>query len=55
MQQMNSRALAGSGAEVGSMTDARWRDMTQSMQAVGVLPQRLDYRAAYTLQFVGNS
>ena len=55
MQQMNGRALAGSGAEVGAMTDARWHDMVQSMQAVGVLPQGLDYKAAYTLRFVGNS
>ena len=54
MAVMNARKLAGSGAEVGTMTDARWQDMYQSMAAVGVLPSGLDYRAAYTLRFVAH-
>lgn len=52
MHEMNERALAGAGAEVGTMSDARWRDMVQSMREVGVLPADLDGGTAYTLDFV---
>ena len=52
MHEMNERALAGTGAEVGAMSDTRWREMVKSMQAVGVLPADLDASAAYTLDFV---
>jgi NitT/TauT family transport system substrate-binding protein len=52
MKEANERSLAGSGKDVGKMTDARWAEMYHAMNAVGVLPDGLDYKAAYTLQFV---
>jgi NitT/TauT family transport system substrate-binding protein len=38
---------------IGAMTDARWADFFHSMVAAKLYPADLDYRAAYTLQFVG--
>ena len=37
---------------IGAMTDARWKDFFDTMVAAGVYPPDLDYRQAYTLQFV---
>ena len=37
---------------VGIMTDARWAEFFQVAAAQGVYPKDLDYRRAYTLQFV---
>ena len=37
---------------IGAMTDARMRDFFDKMARVGVVPATLDYRRAYTLQFV---
>ena len=37
---------------IGAMTDARWKDFFDTMSAAGVFPPALDYRRAYTLQFV---
>jgi NitT/TauT family transport system substrate-binding protein len=37
---------------IGAMTDARWKDFFDTMSAAGVFPRTLDYRRAYTLQFV---
>ena len=34
------------------MTDARWKDFFDTMSAAGVFPPTLEYRRAYTLQFV---
>ena len=33
-------------------TDARWKDFFEIMSDAGVYPRTLDYKAAYTLQFV---
>ena len=52
MREMVDAGLLGSASEIGSMSDTRWSDMYQSMQAVGALPAGLDYKAAYTLKFV---
>jgi NitT/TauT family transport system substrate-binding protein len=38
---------------IGAMTDARWADFFHTMVKTGLYPADLDYRAAYTLQFVG--
>jgi NitT/TauT family transport system substrate-binding protein len=38
---------------IGAMTDARWAAFFHSMVKAGLYPADLDYRAAYTLQFVG--
>jgi NitT/TauT family transport system substrate-binding protein len=37
---------------IGAMTDARWAAFFHSMSAAKLYPPDLDYRAAYTLQFV---
>jgi NitT/TauT family transport system substrate-binding protein len=35
------------------MTDARWKEFFELMAGSGVFPPGLDYKAAYTLKFVG--
>jgi NitT/TauT family transport system substrate-binding protein len=47
-------ALAGDAATLGlgAMTDARWQQFFDVMSGEGVYPTDLDYRKAYTLQFV---
>jgi NitT/TauT family transport system substrate-binding protein len=37
---------------VGAMTDARWKAFFDVASAQGVYPKTMDYKAAYTLQFV---
>jgi len=37
---------------IGIMTDARWKTFFDMAAGQGVYPQTLDYKAAYTLQFV---
>ncbi|MEJ0048095.1 MAG: ABC transporter substrate-binding protein [Rhodospirillales bacterium] len=38
---------------IGAMTDARWTEFFQSMVRAKLYPANLDYRAAYTLRFIG--
>ena len=53
---MRERGLADSadtrGGKYGAMSDARWESFYREMVAVGALPPTLEYRKAYTLQFV---
>ena len=37
---------------IGAMTDARWKALFDSAVAAGIYPATLDYKKAYTLQFV---
>lgn len=37
---------------IGAMTDDRWKDFFDTMVKAGVYPASLDYKQAYTLQFV---
>jgi NitT/TauT family transport system substrate-binding protein len=37
---------------IGAMTDARWKSFFDFATAAGLYPKELDYKAAYTLQFV---
>jgi NitT/TauT family transport system substrate-binding protein len=37
---------------IGAMTEARWRDFFETMGKAGLYPADLDFRRAYTLQFV---
>ena len=37
---------------IGAMTDARWKNMFDTMSAAGAYPKDLDYKAAYRLDFV---
>lgn len=50
------RGIVDSGdaltAGIGAMTDARWQGFFESMAAAGLYPRTLDYRRAYTLEFV---
>jgi NitT/TauT family transport system substrate-binding protein len=50
MRQYGIVAPDGSGA----MTDARWAAFFKVASDQGVYPKDMDYRAAYTLEFVGN-
>ncbi len=56
-EALRSHGIVESGDAVtlgiGAMTDARWKDFFDSMVAAGLYPGTLDYRTAYTLQFVG--
>lgn len=55
-QEMKRRGILDSGdaagGKIGIMTDARWEQFTKDMQAAGALPANLNWRKAYTLQFV---
>lgn len=59
MKQIKERGLVDSGDAkalgLGAMTDARWKDFFEVMSASGVYPASLDYKAAYTLRFVGKA
>jgi NitT/TauT family transport system substrate-binding protein len=37
---------------IGAMTDARWHDFFDTMAKAGLYPAGMDYKQAYTLQFV---
>ena len=37
---------------IGAMTDARWQDFYDTMSKAGLYPAGMDYKKAYTLQFV---
>jgi NitT/TauT family transport system substrate-binding protein len=37
---------------IGAMTEARWRDFFDTMAGAGVYPKEMDYKRAFTLQFV---
>ena len=40
---------------LGVMTDARWRTFFDMASSAGVYPKTLDFKKAYTLQFLGQS
>jgi len=56
LQQMRDRGVVESGDAlsqgIGAMTDARWKRFFDTMSDAGVYPKTLDYKAAYTLQFI---
>jgi NitT/TauT family transport system substrate-binding protein len=53
---MNEHGIVESGDAlrlgIGAMTDSRWQEFFELMVAGGVYKPDLDWRAAYTLQFV---
>jgi NitT/TauT family transport system substrate-binding protein len=55
--KMRSYGLVDSGDAktqgIGVMTDARWAEFFKIASSQGVYPKDLDYKNAYTLQFVG--
>lgn len=56
IQKMREHGMALSGDTetlgLGAMTDARWKEFFDVMSAQGIYPADLNYRDAYTLQFV---
>jgi NitT/TauT family transport system substrate-binding protein len=46
---------AATSAGIGVMTDDRWRTFFDMASSQGVYPKTLDYKHAYTLQFVGKA
>jgi NitT/TauT family transport system substrate-binding protein len=59
MQQIKERHLVDSGDALklglGAMTDARWKEFFDVMAAAGVFPKDMDYKSAYTLNFVNKA
>ena len=56
IQAMKDGGIVDSGDAktlgIGAMTDARWKEFFDTMVKAGVYPASLDYKQAYTLQFV---
>jgi NitT/TauT family transport system substrate-binding protein len=56
-EKMKAYGIVDSGeaktAGVGAMTDARWKEFFDMAVSTGVYPATLDYKRAYTLQFLG--
>lgn len=54
--QMRQRGMVASGvansAAIGTMSTARWQEFFDTMSASGVYPKDLDWRAAFTTQFI---
>jgi NitT/TauT family transport system substrate-binding protein len=54
--QLKDRGIVDSGDSlalgIGAMTDARWKDFFETMAGQGVYPKDMDWKKAYTLQFV---
>ena len=55
-EKLKSYGIVDSGdaqtAGVGVMTDARWAEFFNVASSQGVYPKDMDYKSAYTLQFV---
>ncbi len=49
-----SHHILEDGGPVGGMTEARWRDFFEQMRAAGLYSATLDWRRAYTLDFVAD-
>jgi len=56
-EKMKSYEIVESGdaktAGIGVMTDARWKQFFDMATGTGVYPKTVDYKRAYTLQFLG--
>ena len=56
IQVMNSNGIVMSGEALtlgcGAMTDARWQSFYEGMRDVGLYPAGMDYKKAYSLEFV---
>jgi len=57
LKQMKEREMVTGGDAaklgIGAMSDQRWKDFYDTMAASGVYKPGLDYKSAYTLEFVG--
>jgi NitT/TauT family transport system substrate-binding protein len=56
-ETMRAHGLVDSGdaatAGIGAMTDARWKAVFDMAASEGLYPKTMDYKRAYTLQFLG--
>jgi NitT/TauT family transport system substrate-binding protein len=56
IEKMKSYGIVDSGDAlklgIGAMADAQWKSFFDSAAAIGLYPKDLDYKKAYTLQFV---
>src|SRR2546421_12518403 len=56
LKVMNERGIVKSGDAlklgVGAMTDERWKRFYETMSAAGAFPPGIDYKKAYSLEFV---
>jgi NitT/TauT family transport system substrate-binding protein len=56
LKVMNERGIVKSGDAlklgVGAMTDERWKMFYEQMTAAGVFPAGIDYKRAYSLEFI---
>jgi NitT/TauT family transport system substrate-binding protein len=56
LKVMNERGIVKSGDAlklgIGAMTDERWKRFYETMTAAGAFPPGIDYRKAYSLEFV---
>ena len=56
IKEMKERGLVDGGDAaslgIGAMTDERWKSFFDTMAAAGIYSPKLDYKAAYTLDFV---
>ena len=56
IKEMKERGLIDGGDAaalgIGAMTDERWKSFFETMAAAGIYAPKLDYKAAYTLDFV---
>lgn len=47
--------VSSGGVDIGTMTDARWQAFFAIASSQGVYPADMDYRSAYTLDFLGDA
>jgi NitT/TauT family transport system substrate-binding protein len=56
IKEMKERGMVDGGDAatlgIGAITDARWKEFFETMSAAGVYSPKLDYKAAYTLEFM---
>jgi NitT/TauT family transport system substrate-binding protein len=51
-EKMRSYGIVGKDGEIGQMSDARWAEFFKIAADQGVYPKDMDYKKAYTLQFL---
>lgn len=51
-EKMRSYGIVGKDGEIGQMSDARWAEFFKVASEQGVYPKTMDYKNAYTLQFL---
>jgi NitT/TauT family transport system substrate-binding protein len=56
LKEMKARGMVDGGDAatlgIGAMTDVRWKEFFDTMSAAGLYPAKLDYKSAYTLNFL---